>query len=136
MSKVRQLAKGAQFAMIPRDVMESPAWRSLSINARRFIDFLQLEHMRHGGRENGNLKAPYKQLKVFGIAEHYRAQAIRDTEEAGFVDVRRGGQRVANLYALTWLPLKNGTPASNLWRRQDDPENQKSECQSALSPTC
>jgi hypothetical protein len=120
MTKPLQLPKGEQFAMIPRDLLRSPAWKSLGINARRFIDFLLLEHMSRAGKENGNLKAPYDQLKAFGIDGHYAARAIRDTEAAGIVDVKRGGMRVANVYSLTWLKLKDGTPASNRWR-QDGP---------------
>jgi hypothetical protein len=46
------------FVMLPRELIASDAWRSLGINGRRLIDFLLLEHMGHGGKENGKLKAP------------------------------------------------------------------------------
>src|SRR5688572_19535116 len=51
-----------QFAKMSRDLLRSDAWRSLGINERRVIDFLLIEHMSKGGRENGRLKAPYRQL--------------------------------------------------------------------------
>jgi hypothetical protein len=53
------------FVMLPRSLIQSDAWRSAGINARRFVDFLLLEHMAHGGKENGKLKAPYRQLEQF-----------------------------------------------------------------------
>jgi hypothetical protein len=36
--------------------------------------------------------------------------------------VQRGGMRVATTYALTWLPLHDGTPASNRWRLYRNPD--------------
>jgi hypothetical protein len=35
------------------DVLESDAWHFLGINARRLIEFLMIENMRHGGKRNG-----------------------------------------------------------------------------------
>src|SRR5262249_9746719 len=97
------------------------AWRSLGINAHRFICFLMLEHMRKGGQHNGELKAPRQQLHAFGIGEHHVSRAIRQAEELGLVDCHRGGMRIATLYTLTWLPSHDGTPASNRWRAYRNP---------------
>ena len=78
-------------------------WCTLSINARRFIDFVMIEHMRHGGRANGFLKATYDQLEAHGIGRRLIRPAIAEAEAAGFVECHRGGMRVATLYGLTWL---------------------------------
>ena len=107
---------GETFVKLTRDLLESEAWRSLGINARRFIDFLMLEHLRHGGRQNGKLKAPQRQLAIVGVDSHYAARAIREAEAAGLVDAHRHGIRVATTYTLTWLPLCDGTPPGNRWR--------------------
>ena len=40
----------------------------------------------------------------------------------GLVDCLRGGRRVASKYALTWLPLHNGTAATNQWRTFQNPK--------------
>src|SRR5262249_34930956 len=56
-----------QFVPLPRELLETAAWRSLGINARRLLDFLMVEHMRHGGKRNGYLLAPRRQLAEFGI---------------------------------------------------------------------
>ena len=53
--------------MLPLSLLTSLAWRSLSLNARRFVEFLMIEHMRHGGKANGKLLAPRRQLEQFGI---------------------------------------------------------------------
>ena len=111
-----------QFVKLPRDLLRSDAWRSRSINSRRFIDFLMIEHLSRGGKHNGDLKATDRQLRVFGIGAHHVASAISDTEKMGLVDCLRGGRRVASKYALTWLPLHDGTAATNQWRTFQNPK--------------
>jgi hypothetical protein len=105
-----------QFIKLPREVLESEAFGSLGINGFRVLRFLMIEHMRRGGRQNGNLKAPQRQLVAFGIRTHQLTAAILEAEECGLVECHRHGLRVATTYALTWLPLHDGTPASNAWR--------------------
>jgi hypothetical protein len=104
------------FVMLPRSLIQSDAWRSAGINTRRFMDFLLLEHMAHGGKENGKLKATDRQLQNFGIGTHYVTAAIKEAEKLGLVDCHRGGMRVATTYTVTWLRLHDGTAASNRWR--------------------
>jgi hypothetical protein len=111
-----------QFVPLTRELLSSDAWRSLSINGRRVIDFLMLEQMRKGGRENGRLKAPHRQLEAFGIGARHVADAIREVEKLGLVDCTRGAMRVATNYALCWLPLHDGTPASHRWRLHRNPD--------------
>ena len=45
------------FVMIYRSVLESPAWRRLGLQARRFIECPMSEHMKHGDQRNGSLLA-------------------------------------------------------------------------------
>jgi hypothetical protein len=106
---------------IPRDLLLSDAWRSQSINGRRLIDFLLVEHMKKAGRQNGKLKAPYCQLYEFGIGEHYVTASIREAETLGLVACERHGLRAANTYTLTWLPGHDGTPASDYWKAYRNP---------------
>ena len=113
--------KDAPWIWLSRDLVRSAAWRAQGLNARRFVECLMIEHMAKGGQHNGKLKAPYRQLCALGIDAHYVAGAIREAEEVGLVDCIRGGMRVATMYALTWLPLHDGTPASNRWRDYRNP---------------
>jgi hypothetical protein len=119
---VNQLPTDQPWVWQSRDLRESDAWRSAGINERRFIDFLLLEHMKHGGRANGQLKAPHRQLEEFGIGARYITDAIEGAEERGLVDVSHRGQRVAATYALTWLPLHDGIPATNRWQTYHNPD--------------
>jgi hypothetical protein len=111
--------KGEAFVKLPRNLLESAAWRSLSINARRLIDFLLIEHLRHGGRENGRLLAPRRQLERFGIASHLVSTAIEETERVGLVDCKRGVGRCPNIYGLTWLS-RGDDPPTNRWRHHEE----------------
>ena len=109
-------AQGEAFVKLPRELLNSAAWRSLGINARRLLDFLSIEHMNHGGKANGKLLAPRRQLERFGIGSHFISSAIEECERTGLVDCRRGFGRHPSLYALTWLPLGDGSEPSNRWR--------------------
>jgi hypothetical protein len=113
---------GESFVWQTHALRTSDAWRSAGINARRFVDFLLIEHMNHGGRANGLLKAPYRQLEAFGIPSPCVAEAIREAEELGLVDCHRGGIRIATTYAITWLPLHNSAGATNRWRTYRNPD--------------
>ena len=111
------------FVWLTRELLRSAAWQSLGINARRFIDFLLLEHMNHGGAENGRLKAPYRQLEDFGIASRHISRAIRQAIASGLVDrtdspddPSPGPIRRPATYRLTWLPTADGEPPTNRWR--------------------
>jgi len=112
--------KGASWVWLTREFLSSDAWRSLG-NGRRFVDFLLLEHLNNGGKDNGRLKAPRRQLELFGLGAHQISNAIEEAERVGLVDCKRPGERKANTYALTWLPLHDGTPASDRWRAFHSP---------------
>jgi hypothetical protein len=101
------------FVMLPLSLLTSDAWGSLGLNAKRFIEFLMIEHMRHGGRANRKLLAPRRQLERFGIGSHFISSAIDNCERVGLVDCHRGFGRYPSRYALTWLPPCDGGEPSN-----------------------
>jgi hypothetical protein len=105
-----------QFVKLPRDLLESAAWRSMSINARRLIDYLLIEFMRHAGKQNGFLLAPRDQLEGFGIGRHFISAAVQEVEQLGLVDCCRGTGRRPNTYGLTWLPATDKSAPTNRWR--------------------
>lgn len=112
---------GKAWFWITLELIESDAWHSQNFNTRRLLDFLVREHMRHGGTENGLLKAPQHQLELFGIGARYVAAAIAQADELGLVDVQRNGMRAASTYTLTWLPTHDGEPATDRWRSYRNP---------------
>jgi hypothetical protein len=119
--KAQKPPVGEPWVWLTRELLASDAWRSLGINGRRFIDFLLLEHMRHKGRANGDLIATKRQLAAFGISEHCIGGATGECDMLGLVDCKRGRGRRPSVYALTWLPLLDGTPPTNRWRIYRDP---------------
>jgi hypothetical protein len=113
---------------------KSMAWQRRSDDLKILLEFLENEHMAHGGRENGNLVAPYDDLVAAGI----RRANIRATIEEGtalklIVVERQGknfntGRRLPTKFRLTYLVWRNpaGTEwcaPSNDWERYRPPEN-------------
>jgi hypothetical protein len=115
--KLQKPPPGEPFIWLTRELLASDAWQPLSINARRFMDFLLIEHMNHAGTENGRLKATYAQLEAFGLSSRLIASAIEEAEKVGLIECHRGGMRVATTYTLTWFATDIYTPPSNKWAR-------------------
>jgi hypothetical protein len=115
-----------QFIKIPRGLMVSDAWLSMKASHLKIVSAICEEHMRKGGKENGNLKATHRQLSALGIWPGDVARLIRDLEEWGLIECQRGGMRTPIRYALTWLPRADGRRPSNLWQAYRAAENQKS----------
>src|SRR5262249_9287878 len=105
-----------QFMPFPQDLLESPAWWEALQHPyiMSLLNFLIHEHLHHGGKENGNLVAPYSQLQSYRVGGGcIRAPAILPTIDAavrlGLIRVTPGGHRRGpSRYALTWLPTRDG----------------------------
>jgi len=108
-AKKRRNSIGQQFIAHRRDMREAPAWRHLPDNARRILDRLELEHMRHGSAENGRLPCTYADFEKAGIRRKSIALAIRQCVGLGFLEVTRQGRRsvaefrTPSLYRLTYV---------------------------------
>ena len=100
---------GEQFVPLTRSV--NTRWRSVSAAAAAVIHFLIEEHMRHGGMENGRLKAPDRRLIACGISERNVRSAIDEAEAAGLIEVYRAGMRSATLFKLTFVVDRAASPA-------------------------
>lgn len=113
---------GEAFIHFPLSLLLSPGWKCLSSPARRFVDFLALEHLTHGGRENGRLYAPHAQLDGAGISSRDTKDAIDMAVAFGLVRITTQGARLngrggASRYALTWLPTADGAPPTYDYKR-------------------
>jgi hypothetical protein len=95
-------------------MLRSPAWRVLSLSARRLLDRLEIEHANHGGAENGRLPVTYENLEAYGIHRHAIGPAIREVVALGFVEITEAGRagnaefRRPNLFRLTYLNTNVG----------------------------
>src|SRR5205814_222765 len=105
-----------QFLPFPQDLLESPAWWEALQHryVQSLLNFLIHEHLHHGGKENGNLVAPYKQLRRYcedggGIRAGATLSTIDIARRLGLIRVMAGGHRRGpSRYALTWLPTHDG----------------------------
>ena len=71
-------------------MLESPAYRVLSVSAHRVLDRIEIELGHHGGNDNGALPVTYRNFEDYGIDRHAIAPAIREVKKLGFIHVRHG----------------------------------------------
>lgn len=126
MTEKRAAVPKEQFIKMPRGLMASDAWLSMTGRHLKIVSAIAEEHMRKGGRENGNLKATHRQLASLGIWPRDIAGLIRDLEAWGLIECQRAGMRSPIRYGLTWLPRGNGSAPSNAWRAYRAPKNEES----------
>jgi len=116
---------------VGREMLRSGAMRALSVHARRALDRIMIEHMDHGGQENGRLKVTWSDFERFGVHRHYIAQALAELVSVGLIAVEDPGRAIIwgesrgnpAIYRLKWLPVcepDNFRPATNEWRRFEE----------------
>ena len=119
--KLRRPPAGEPWAWITAELLNSAAWRGLSINARRLIDFLLREHCNHAGRENGRLVATHEQLKAYGMTAESIRRAIEQCKRLGLIEHQRGGRwagtNAPSRFRLTFYADAEGNPATDDWKR-------------------
>lgn len=104
-------------------MIESPAQRALSLSAVRVMHRLEVEHMHHGGAENGRLLVTYSQFEEWGLAPNAISPAIRELVALGFIEITEKGcggnenQRRATRYRLTYVNNKNRALPTNEWEK-------------------
>jgi hypothetical protein len=97
-----------QFSPRTRAMLESPAYRVMSLVAHRIIARIEIELCRHGGNDNGKLPVTYADFIEYGIHHGSIAAGIREAEALGFIRVTERGSggnreyRRPNLYMLTF----------------------------------
>lgn len=106
------------------EFLRSNAVRSLSINARKVLDRLIVEHLAHGGFNNGNLITPHRQFIECGVTAYLVADAVEELVFKGLIKCRKGragdGTSHPNIYTLTFTMQYDGTAPTNEWRVKDD----------------
>lgn len=118
--------RGARWIWLTEEMLISPAWRTLNAIGMSILTRVVLEHLYHGGRENGRLVVTYSDLESFGARRQSIAVTLDVLVALGWLDVvEKGGRSWADIrrpsrYALTWLPRADGTPASNKWKTAKD----------------
>lgn len=131
--KPANTAAADNFVMLYRSMFASPAYRVLSGLARRVLACLILEHLDHGGRDNGRLICPYGQIMEYCCTKDKTAvsRALQELRELGFIDFKKGwgagkdGDHAPNEYLLTFLPVSEDQAAANKWAHIQSIEDAK-----------
>ncbi|MEH2501554.1 hypothetical protein V1290_000365 [Bradyrhizobium sp. AZCC 1578] len=123
MSGKRRSSIVGQWAARTVEMLESPAYRVLSLSAHRVISRIEVELAHHGGKENGRLPVTYENFEEYGIDRQAIAPAIREAEALGFIEVTERGRagnaefRKPNRYRLTYRDNHGGYNGTHEWRR-------------------
>jgi hypothetical protein len=120
----RRNAISGQFAARPIAMLESPAYRTLSLSAHMVISRIEVELAHHGGNDNGQLPVTVDQFVEYGMHRSSVAPAIREAEALGFIRVERGrggnaDYRRPNKFYLTYSNWRGSKaePPSHDWKR-------------------
>ena len=81
-----------QFAARTIEMLELPAFRVLSLSARRVLDRLEIELAHHGGQDNGKLPCTYQHFHEYGVHRHAIGPGIRDCVALGSVEITERGR--------------------------------------------
>src|SRR5262249_20888208 len=106
------------------EMLESPAYRVLSVSAHRVISRIEIEHASHGGSENGNLPVTKQNFMDYGMDHNAVAPAIPQAEAHGFIRMKRGlggnaDHRGPNSFSVTFAHGRGGRayPPTHEWRK-------------------
>jgi len=104
-------------------MLESPAYRVLSLAARRVLDRLAIELAAHGGNDHDKLPVTFNQFRDYGIDRGAIAPATRELIALGFIEVTVQGRASAgscrwpNAFSLPWVNCKSNPYPTCPWRR-------------------
>jgi hypothetical protein len=99
----------------------SPAWVHRPIPVARVLDRLEIEHMQHAGKENGELCVSFDQFVEAGVSRKIVRAAEEAAEALGLLVVMRSDEiarniRQPNKYRLTYVPEKNRRAPTDEWQ--------------------
>jgi hypothetical protein len=103
-------------------MLESPAFRVLSHTATRVMRRIEIEHMAHGGAENGRLVVTYDQFEEYGVHRNSVGPAVRELVALGFLEITEKGcagneSGRPNRFRLTHVNVKSREQPTHEWRR-------------------
>jgi hypothetical protein len=104
----RDALEGKSFVPHPLELLQSEAWRSRTIHEIRMIERLEIEHLRHGGKDNGHLGVSHWQFVEHGVHNNLVAATAKRLEAVGLLQIMQdgtGGRGAAHVarYRLTYL---------------------------------
>jgi hypothetical protein len=105
------------------EMLESPAFRALSLTGHRILARLEIELGHHGGADNGRLPVTYADFERYGIERKSIAPALREVQALGFAKITERGRpsksdfgRRPNYFELTYLHGSHGEEPTHEWK--------------------
>ena len=81
----------AKFAQLPLTVIDTPAWRALSLSAQALFPWLLMEFKGKKYNNNGKISLSVRQAaERMGVAKDTAAKAFRELQAKGFIVVKKG----------------------------------------------
>jgi hypothetical protein len=113
-----------QFAARLIEMMESPAYRVLSLSAHRVLSRIEIEWAHHGGQDNGHLPVTFDDFASYGVHRTAIGPALAELEALGFIVITEKGKmaraadyRRPNKFLLTSRPVSKGADPLHKWKR-------------------
>ena len=113
-----------QFAARLIEMMESPAYRVLSLSAHRVLSRIEVEWAHHGGQDNGQLPVTFDDFVAYGMHRTAIGPALAELEALGFIVVTDQGKmaqaadyRRPKKFLLTSRPTNKGADPLHKWKR-------------------
>lgn len=104
-------------------MLESPAYRALTVSAHRVISRVEIELANHAGHDNGQLPITTEDFMTYNLDRASVAPAIREAEALGFIRVTRRGRagnaehRAPNLFFLTFGIRRGPGAPTDEWKK-------------------
>ena len=135
----RRTQIGEEFIPYTLEMIVSPAYRALSLQGRKVLRRLEIEHCSHGGAENGRLPCTYNDFVKYGCWREGISAALNEVVALGFVRIMSIGKRPfgdipgrPSTYRLTYLHTHDG-PATHEWRKIDSDEMARAAVKKAIA---
>ena len=113
-----------QFAARLIEMMESPAYRVLSLSAHRVLSRIEIEWAHHGGQDNGQLPVTFDDFAEYGVHRTAIGPALYELESLGFIVITEKGKmahaadyRRPNKFLLTSRATNKGADPLHEWER-------------------
>lgn len=134
----RKNAISGQFAARLIEMIESPAYRVLSLSAHRTLSRIEIEYAHHGGQDNGKLPVTFDDFADYGVHRTAIGPAIDELQALGFIEVTERGSRALkaeyrrpNKFRLTSRPANGPGDGTHDWRRFETMEKAEAAAASA-----
>jgi hypothetical protein len=139
MAKIRKRPKkhkpdeaNPAFIMTRLVMLDSPAYWALKPIEARILAVIEIEHMRHGGVENGGLIVTRRQFEKRGIPIKAIAPGLRALEALGLIQIARGAAGIGDHAQAHRFRLTYAQPnPTDEWRKHHDPVRANAEAEAA-----